>query len=1112
MKLKALFSRSIIAFTLILASMLLTSNQSKAQLALYDGFDYTVGSNIGGDSTATGQAAVNNWKTHSVSAASAGTVNVQSGTLSYPGLLASTGNKVRLPGSNSTTSRDVNRALPTDSVYQYARTLYYSALINVVDTTQLKTTFDHFLHFGTSAGNSAGTLPGRIGIKNDLANSGFRLGVQNLTRTGGASAFTDFGQTFQFGSTYLVVMKFDTLTNVATLWVNPSSLGGAEPNSGFVINDSGTRSATKFTYRSICLRNSSSTAKVDIDEIRVGTTWASVTPAGSNVPTLSVTASPASFGGICVGTTSSYNAFTFSGANLTTDNIKVGPFAGYQFSTDSTTGYADSLSLSHAAGSYGDTIYVKFSPIAAISYNGTAQVSGGGANAASVSLSGSGLPNNPSVTTNPATVNSSTWAVVVSANIIAGCSEVTEYGFLYGPDSLSEYANQTHYALNTLSGSVFTDTSNDLGPNETHYYVAYIITAGDTVYGAQQQFTTGATVLQASVNSLNFGTLCTSADSIRSFRLSGHYLTTDPIVIDYLDGYSFAVDSVDGSYSSGNSLYPSNNSTNIDTTIFVKFSPTSAAAYNDSMVIYIGTDTVKVGLSGTGVSTPLLLSSPASAVTNVDAVLHGNITRSCENTIVEYGFIYGTDTTLHYSLDSTSGITVVASNLSGTNEGTFTQSVDALNPNTTYYYVAYAITANSDTVMGEPHATFTTFGPSLSASTLTSFGVNCLNAVAGPNSFVVTGTYLNASDVVVGPLAGYTFSSSAAGSFDDSLVITQSGGSFTDTVYVKFTPTAVQSYNGTISIIGGGAPTYSVNAVGSGAAAASVATGSASAVTESSATLTATTTDGCQAISAQGFVYSSINLSLSLTSGDQTISGTVSGSSFSSALSSLQDTTTYYYVAYIISAGDTTYGNLDSVTTLSAAPINVLVVTTVGSTDIYSDEATLNGSVSCTGSCGITSYGFVYSGSQGFNPQTASNRVKTTIAANNNFSCSVTGLVQNTAYYYRAFVIAAGDTVYAEEEKMFTTAAVKPGFNVYPTPARTGSPLKFSISNIKPGPYQVRLINAAGQLVAQQQKTVSGTNTVMQDQITVPFNLAPGMYFIQVASPDYRVQKEIIIL
>jgi hypothetical protein len=65
---------------------------------------------------------------------------------------------------------------------------------------------------------------------------------------------------------------------MASLWVNPSSLGSSEPATT-VTNNSGT--ATFATFGSVFLRNNSTTPKVEIDEVRVGTTWAEVTPTGT---------------------------------------------------------------------------------------------------------------------------------------------------------------------------------------------------------------------------------------------------------------------------------------------------------------------------------------------------------------------------------------------------------------------------------------------------------------------------------------------------------------------------------------------------------------------------------------------------------------------------------------------------------------------------------------------------------------------------------------------------------------------------------------------------------------------------------------------------------------
>ena len=107
--------------------------------------------------------------------------------------------------------------------------------------------------------------------------------------------------------------------------------------------------------------------------------------------------------------------------------------------------------------------------------------------------------------------------------------------------------------------------------------------------------------------------------------------------------------------------------------------------------------------------------------------------------------------------------------------------------------------------------------PTINATSLNAFGQICLNTVAGPNSFVLSGLNLTAGNITISSLSGFTYSLSAAGSYSSTLVIPQSGGTLaTTTIYVQFTPTALQSYNGNIIISGGGASSINVSTSGSG--------------------------------------------------------------------------------------------------------------------------------------------------------------------------------------------------------------------------------------------------------------------------------------------------------
>ena len=107
---------------MLLAMTLLT--QVGVGQSLYEDFNYTSGQNIGGNTGGSG-GPVNNWYTHSNGASATGSVDVSAGSLAYTGLKSSTGNKVRLPGNNTTTPRDINIAITGSG----SNTAYFSLLL-----------------------------------------------------------------------------------------------------------------------------------------------------------------------------------------------------------------------------------------------------------------------------------------------------------------------------------------------------------------------------------------------------------------------------------------------------------------------------------------------------------------------------------------------------------------------------------------------------------------------------------------------------------------------------------------------------------------------------------------------------------------------------------------------------------------------------------------------------------------------------------------------------------------------------------------------------------------------------------------------------------------------
>jgi hypothetical protein len=294
----------------------------------------------------------------------------------------------------------------------------------------------------------------------------------------------------------------------------------------------------------------------------------------------------------------------------------------------------------------------------------------------------------------------------------------------------------------------------------------------------------------------------------------------------------------------------------------------------------------------------------------------------------------------------------------------------------------------------------------ISVSSIAGFGEVCINSIAGPNSFDISGANFTTDNLVVGPLAGYTFSNSFSGPYSATLSIPQTGGSFAQTIYVQFKPTAELSYNGNIPVSGAGAN-----------ATANVA---------------------------------------------------VTGS-----------------------------GKISTGTVLSGDSLS-----------ISSNIEIVGGEITDTGCTSVIAYGIEYSGITGFITGTGFKSYSNNIN-NNKFTSRLTGLVQNSAYYYRAFVTNTGGTAYGEQ-KMFFTPALSDGFIVNPSPIKTGGNVHYTLSDIKPGHYEIKLINALGQLVFQRESIIQVN--FMDDNFILPTNIPAGMYFFQIASPEFRIQKPVVVI
>ena len=323
--------------------------------------------------------------------------------------------------------------------------------------------------------------------------------------------------------------------------------------------------------------------------------------------------------------------------------------------------------------------------------------------------------------------------------------------------------------------------------------------------------------------------------------------------------------------------------------------------------------------------------------------------------------------------------------------------------------------AGSNTVICSGSVTTST----LAVSPLSSFGNVCINTVAGPSSFTITGTGLSAGNISVGALAGFTYSATAGGTYTTSLTIPQGGGAFSATVYVKFSPTLVQSYNGNITVSGGSASAVNCAASGNGVnTPATVNTTSpATAVTGTSATCGGNLTDGgCATITARGICYGT-SLNPDITGTKTTEAGTTGA--FSSNLVGLLPATTYHYRAYATNSISTVYGSNFTFTTLATLP----TVITNAATSVTATSAILNGSLNANNSS--TTATFEYGTTLAYGTTVTATPSSITGSSNTAISYSLSGLTPNTTYHFRAVGSNPAGTTNGNDI-IFNTMAIAP--------------------------------------------------------------------------------------
>jgi hypothetical protein len=271
-----------------------------------------------------------------------------------------------------------------------------------------------------------------------------------------------------------------------------------------------------------------------------------------------------------------------------------------------------------------------------------------------------------------------------------------------------------------------------------------------------------------------------------------------------------------------------------------------------------------------------------------------------------------------------------------------TTTVTGLTASTLYSFRVYARNgANTPTTFGTS-ATGTTAAitsPTLTLGTLPAFGNVCINTTPTANSFTISGINLT-SDVTIGPLANFSFSTTEAGTYTNSVTLSPNSGTIAQTsIYVKFTPTAVQSYSATpIPVSGGGASATSVAVSGSGTnIPVAVSTGANPVITSTTASLGGSFEPGCSPVTSTGIQYS-VNNDFS--------GGTQQTGTFPVLVSNLSPNTLYYFRSFAIDDTGTVYGGPSSFTTSAIGTPTGLAATNITQTSFTANWTAVAGATS----------------------------------------------------------------------------------------------------------------------------------------------------------------------
>ncbi|HVM47525.1 MAG TPA: PEP-CTERM sorting domain-containing protein [Candidatus Acidoferrum sp.] len=255
-----------------LGALLLLCTTAQAGVLFQDGFDYAAGANLYGSG--------GNW--NGSSGVNSTAITVSNANLSWTGL-------ADLPGADSASVASLNAGGQQNAATFASQTLAGGGAVYasfLLDYTSLLNGYNQNYTLAgllpTGASYSSTGDPCDLAIQS-LSKDGtyFNLGIRTANGVGavyGSTPVTLLTNTINF-----IVIKYDFSTKKASVYIDPTSLGGDDPQTPNVITGVNTGTANDLSQFYIraggnALVSPNINAPFLIDDVRVGTTWADVTP------------------------------------------------------------------------------------------------------------------------------------------------------------------------------------------------------------------------------------------------------------------------------------------------------------------------------------------------------------------------------------------------------------------------------------------------------------------------------------------------------------------------------------------------------------------------------------------------------------------------------------------------------------------------------------------------------------------------------------------------------------------------------------------------------------------------------------------------------------------